>query len=83
MLSRDSGSKHPRLPATLGGVFTPSELKRLDALRRDYTGHVEHSELMIDPLRLEFMRWLYAQGRLSDQVPAPGAPTLTEPPPPD
>ena len=78
MLSHTSGSQQPLSSSTLRGVFTPAELERLDTLRRDYTEHAEHSELMIDPLRLEFMRWLYAEGRLSDQLPAPGAPAITE-----
>jgi hypothetical protein len=73
MLSRDSGSHHPRPPATLGGAFTPGELERLATLRREYSGHAEHSELMIDPLQLEFMRWLYEHGRLSDSLPKPSA----------
>ena len=73
MLSRDSGSHQPRPPATLGGAFTSDELERLAALRREYTGHAEHSELMIDPLQLEFMRWLFEQGRLSDDLPKSSA----------
>ena len=78
MLSRDSGSHRPRPPATLGGAFTPNELERLVALRRDYDGHAEHSELMIDPLWLEFTRWLYEQGRISEDLPESDMPALAD-----
>jgi hypothetical protein len=80
MPSRDFGSQQPQPLVTLGKSFTPDELKRLDALRQNYTGHAEHSELMIDPLHLEFMRWLYEQGRLSDDLSSPDAPSLTQQP---
>ena len=54
------------------------ELERLVALRRDYDGHAEHSELMIDPLWLEFTRWLYEQGRISEDLPESDMPALAD-----
>jgi uncharacterized protein YcbK (DUF882 family) len=65
MLSHEGGSKDAR-PTKLGGSFTPDELERLNTLARDFRGHAEHSEWMMDPMHLEFARWLVEHGRLSD-----------------
>jgi len=35
-------------------------------LRRDFSEHAEHSEMMMDPAQLEFARWLYDHGRISE-----------------
>ncbi len=67
MLSRDTASKNIR-PAILGDNFTSAELERLAVLRRDFSEHAEHSELMMDPAQLEFARWLYEHGRISERT---------------
>ena len=64
MMTRDS-AKNAR-PATLSDGFTTAELERLAVLRRDFNEHVEHSEFMLDPTQLEFARWLYENGRISE-----------------
>lgn len=67
MLSRDTASRNIR-PATLGENFTTGELERLAALRRNFSEHAEHSEMMMDPAQLEFARWLYDHGRIGERT---------------
>ncbi len=64
MMTRDS-AKNVR-QVTLSDGFTTAELERLAVLRRDFSDHVEHSEYMLDPIQLEFARWLYENGRISE-----------------
>lgn len=66
MQSRDTASRNIQ-PATLGDTFTSAEFERLVALRRDFSEHAEHSELMMDPAQLEFARWLYEHGRIGER----------------
>ncbi len=47
--------------------FTESEIARLIALRRDY-GENEMDRSPADLCRLEFVRWLIATGKLTDQI---------------
>ncbi len=68
MQSRDTASRNIH-PATLGDIFSSAEYERLVALRRDFSEHAEHSEMMMDPAQLEFARWLYEHGRISEQTP--------------
>lgn len=67
MLSRDTASRNFR-PATLGDNFTSAELERLATLRRYFSEHAEHSEMMMDPAQLEFARWLYDHGRIGERT---------------
>jgi hypothetical protein len=47
--------------------FAEAEVKRLSQLRRDY---IENGKLqaLAHQRRLEFVRWLYNSGKLSDQI---------------
>ncbi|HEX8733183.1 MAG TPA: hypothetical protein VF725_14115 [Ktedonobacterales bacterium] len=54
--------------ATLDAGFTPAETERLLALRQDFTGHAEHSELLLDLDELEFARWLVQHGRMTEDA---------------
>lgn len=65
MIVRDTSSRKTH-PATLGNMFTSDELQRLATLRDDYIEHAEHSEFLTDAAHLEFARWLYDQGRISE-----------------
>jgi hypothetical protein len=47
-------------------MFTSDELQRLATLRDDYIEHAEYSEFLTDAAQLEFARWLYDQGRISE-----------------
>lgn len=67
MQSRDTASRNMH-PATLGDTFTSAECERLVALRRDFSEHAEHSELMMDPAQLDFVRWLFKHGRISEHT---------------
>lgn len=49
------------------GGFVDGEVQRLDKLRRDYTEREKLQE-MADRRRMEFIRWLVTNGRLSDQI---------------
>lgn len=68
MQSRDTAARNIQ-PATLAETFTSAEYERLVALRRDFSEHAEHSELMMDPAQLEFVRWLYEHGRIGEHTP--------------
>lgn len=46
--------------------FTASEIEQLCRLRRDYQKQ-EFDRISTDLRRLEFVRWLVATGRLTDQ----------------
>ena len=65
MIIRDTSSRHTH-PATLGNMFTSDELQRLATLRDDYIEHAEYSEFLTDAAQLEFARWLYDHGRISE-----------------
>lgn len=65
MIVRDTSSRQTH-PATLGNMFTSDELQRLATLRDDYIEHAEYSEFLTDAAHLEFARWLYDQGRISE-----------------
>jgi hypothetical protein len=49
------------------GGFADGEIQRLSKLRQD---HAERARLQerVDQRRLEFVRWLVTNGRLSDQI---------------
>jgi hypothetical protein len=50
----------------LTGNFTPQELARLNALRMNFRSRAEYLERVIDDRRLEFARWIVANGKLSE-----------------
>jgi hypothetical protein len=47
--------------------FSESERERLWRLRREYA-EKKHSHMSTDQHRLEFVRWLVATGKLTDQI---------------
>ena len=49
------------------GGFADGEVQRLNKLRQTYTEREKLQEA-IDQRRLEFVRWLVTNGRLSDQI---------------
>jgi hypothetical protein len=49
------------------GGFADGEVQRLNQLRKDYTDR-ERLQARTDQRRLEFVRWLVTNGRLSDQI---------------
>ena len=49
------------------GGFADGEVQRLSQLRKDYAEREKRQEA-IDRRRLEFVRWLVTNGRLSDQI---------------
>ena len=49
------------------GGFADGEVQRLSQLRKDYAEREKRQEVM-DRRRLEFVRWLVTNGRLSDQI---------------
>jgi len=49
------------------GGFVDGEVQRLSKLRQDYAER-EKREEMADLRRMEFIRWLVTNGRLSDQI---------------
>ena len=44
--------------------FTPTEVERLSQFRRDYL-EKEQQQVLVELRRLEFLRWLVANGRLT------------------
>jgi hypothetical protein len=65
MMYHDYGNSNSK-PAMLTGNFTPQELARLNALRMNFRSRAEYLERVIDDRRLEFARWLVANGKLSE-----------------
>jgi hypothetical protein len=49
------------------GGFADGEVQRLSKLRHDYTEREKLQE-RTDQRRLEFVRWLVTNGRLSEQI---------------
>jgi hypothetical protein len=49
------------------GGFDEREMNLLSRLRKDYNER-EKQQALADHRRLEFVRWLVAHGRLSDQI---------------
>ncbi|HVU68935.1 MAG TPA: hypothetical protein VHD63_17495 [Ktedonobacteraceae bacterium] len=49
------------------GGFVDGEVQRLNKLRQDYTEREKLQE-MAARRRMEFVRWLVTNGRLSDQI---------------
>ena len=49
------------------GGFVDGEVQRLSKLRQDYTERTKLQE-MAAQRRMEFIRWLVNNGRLSDQI---------------
>jgi len=49
------------------GGFVDGEVQRLNQLRQDYTEREKLQEVA-DLRRMEFIRWLVCNGRLSDQI---------------
>ncbi len=49
------------------GGFADGEVQRLSKLRQDYTEREKLQE-RTDQRRLEFVRWLVTNGRLSEQI---------------
>jgi hypothetical protein len=49
------------------GGFVDGEVQRLSKLRQDYTERARLQE-MANQRRMEFVRWLVNNGRLSDQI---------------
>ncbi len=49
------------------GGFVDGEVQRLNKLRQDYTEREKLQELA-DLRRMEFIRWLVNNGRISDQI---------------
>jgi hypothetical protein len=49
------------------GGFAEGEMQRLSKLRQDYTER-EKLQAVADHRRLEFVRWLVTNGKLSEQI---------------
>jgi hypothetical protein len=49
------------------GGFAEGEMQRLSKLRQDYTER-EKRQAVADHRRLEFVRWLVTNGKLSEQI---------------
>lgn len=49
------------------GGFAEGEVQRLSKLRQDYAER-ERLREVVDTRRLEFIRWLVTNGRLSEQI---------------
>jgi len=49
------------------GGFAESEMKQLSQLRKEHNER-ERLRLLSENRRLEFVRWLYNTGKLTDQV---------------
>jgi hypothetical protein len=49
------------------GGFAEGEIQRLSQLRQDHTERTKLQE-RVDQRRLEFIRWLVTNGRLSEQI---------------
>lgn len=49
------------------GGFAEGEMQRLSKLRQDYADQAKRQALA-DHRRLEFVRWLVTNGRLSEQI---------------
>ena len=49
------------------GGFADGEIQRLSQLRQDHTERTKLQE-RVDQRRLEFIRWLVTNGRLSEQI---------------
>lgn len=49
------------------GGFAENEVNRLSKLRMDYNER-ERRQALADHRRLEFIRWLVATGKLTDQI---------------
>lgn len=49
------------------GGFAEGEMQRLSKLRQDYTER-EKRQAAADHRRLEFIRWLVTNGKLSEQI---------------
>jgi len=49
------------------GGFAEGEMQRLSKLRQDYAERNKLQELT-DHRRMEFIRWLVTNGRISDQI---------------
>jgi hypothetical protein len=49
------------------GGFADGEVQRLSKLRQDYAEREKLQEA-VDQRRLEFIRWLVTNGRLSEQI---------------
>jgi len=49
------------------GGFVDGEVQRLNKLRQTYTEREKLQEI-VDQRRMEFIRWLVNNGRLSDQI---------------
>jgi len=49
------------------GGFAEGEIQRLSQLRQDHTERTRLQE-RVDQRRLEFIRWLVTNGRLSEQI---------------
>lgn len=47
--------------------FAEGEMQRLSKLRQEYTDQAK-SQALADHRRLEFVRWLVTNGRLSEQI---------------
>ena len=68
MRKRDAAARDTR-SMTLDPVFTDAEREQLHTLRYIFTDHVEHSEMLMDVAELDFARWLYEHGRISEDLP--------------
>lgn len=67
MRKRDTSGRDTR-SLTLDPGFTETEREQLLTMRYIFTGHAEHSEMLMDVAELDFARWLYEHGRLSDEL---------------
>lgn len=57
-----------RRAATLAATFTPEEFARLRLLREQYETNRNCREYCLDLRRLQFVRWLVENGRISEGV---------------
>lgn len=69
MVPQEYGNNFNGRPTTLGGNFSSDEVARLMDLRRNFHAHTEYVERVIDERRLEFARWLLANGKLTEACP--------------
>ena len=71
MQSWESGIRVASEPAELDTAqFTEDEVARLLNLSQRFHDHGQSFELDLDANRLEFARWLYTHGRISEDVSA-------------
>jgi hypothetical protein len=67
MPSQDYQQNSNTSPAVLGNGFTSEEAARLQSLRENFHAQADYLRAL-DERRLEFARWLFEAGKLSEQL---------------